>query len=60
MVGDDFVNVVEGDVFDIHELSTDFVHRVIFMDQDSIRELVQMRQREDRVVVLDYHLNTEE
>lgn len=57
MVGNDFVNIAEGNVFDIHELSTNFMHCVVFVHHNSIRELVQVGDCKNRVVVLNYYLS---
>lgn len=56
LVSDDFVDVTEGDVFDSEQPTADPVHRVVLMHQDGVRQLVQMRESQRGVVVLDDHL----
>lgn len=56
LVRDHFIHVTDRDVLDVHQPAADFVHRVILMNQNSIRELVEMRQCQNRVVVLHDHL----
>lgn len=56
LLSDNPVDVTEGDVFDVEQLRADPVHHVVLMHQDAVRQLVEMSQRQHRVVVLDNHL----
>ena len=52
LVGDDPVDVPEGYVLDVEQLSADAVHGVVLVHQDGVRQPVEVRQRQHQVVVL--------
>lgn len=52
----DLIYIPEGDLFNIHQLSTDLVDDIIFMNKKGIWWLVQMWQSQNRVVVLNNDL----
>lgn len=56
LVGDDPVDVTERDVFDVKKPTADPVHRVVLVHQYGVWQLVEMSQRQHRVIVLDDHL----
>lgn len=56
LVSDYPVDIAEGDVFDVEQLTADLVRRVVLMHQDGVRQLVEVSQRQHGVVILDYHL----
>lgn len=58
LVSNNSVDVTEGDVLDVEQLTADPVHRVVLVHQDGVRQLVEVSQRQHRVVVLDNHLKT--
>ena len=44
LLSDDAVDVAEGDVFEVEQLTADLVHRVVLVHQDGVRQLVEMSQ----------------
>lgn len=47
-------------MLDVHQLAADFVHRVILVHHECVRQRVQTRQSENRIVVLHDNLQREE
>lgn len=60
LMSDDLVDVAEGDVFDVEQLTADPVQGVVLMHQDGVGQPVEMSQGQDRVVVLDDHLTEDQ
>lgn len=56
LVSNDSIDIPEGNLFDVHQLGTDLVDGIIFMDKKGIWGVVQMWQSQDRVVVLNNDL----
>lgn len=46
LVSNDLVDVAEGDLFDVQQLTADLVYYVILMHQNGVRKLVEVRQRQ--------------
>lgn len=59
-MSDHLVKVRDRDVLDIHQLAADFVNGVILVHHQCVRQCVQTRQGEDRIVVLHDDLQREE
>lgn len=56
LVSNNPVDITEGDVFDVEQLTANPVHCVVLVHHDGVRQLVEMSQRQHRVVILDNHL----
>lgn len=56
LMSDHLVDISNGDVFDMEQLTANPVRRVILVHQEAIRQLVQVTQCQYRVVVLHNHL----
>lgn len=50
------VDVSEGDGFDVEQPTADPVDRVVLVHHDGVGQLVEMSQRQHRVVILKDHL----
>lgn len=56
LVSDDPVDVSERDGFDVQQLTADLVDDVVLVHKDGVWKMVEVRQRQHRVIVLHDHL----
>lgn len=55
-MSNDSVDVSEGDWFDVEQPTADPVDCVVLVHHDGVRQLVEMSQRQHRVIILEDHL----
>lgn len=53
---DDLIDILERDLLDVHELRTDLVNGIIFVNEESVWGLVQVWEGQDGIVVLNNNL----